>query len=197
MSAVSTPSKKTSYSRVAHDWYVEPGHATDRLLAVEKPFSGTVLDPCCGQGNILRACGRAGINVVGSDIVDRGIGARVQDFSYSIPAFKPASIISNPPFNQAEEFAKLALDHTQDRVCLFLRAAFLEGIKRSAWLKQTPPARVWHFPDRISCVPGHLLGQKQKHSGTTAYAWVVWEHGHKGPYAGYWLPEKTKERSAS
>ncbi|WP_245539121.1 helix-turn-helix domain-containing protein [Saccharibacter floricola] len=192
-----TSSKKTSYNRVAHDWYVEPEHATDRLLAVEKPFSGTILDPCCGQGNILRACGRAGVKAVGSDIVDHGIGARVEDFSAAIPDLKPTSIISNPPFNQAEKFVKLALDHTQGRVCLFLRAAFLEGIKRSEWLKQTPPARVWHFPDRISCVPGHLLGQKQKHSGTTAYAWVVWERGHRGPYAGYWLPEKKKERSAS
>ncbi|WP_264873499.1 helix-turn-helix domain-containing protein, partial [Saccharibacter floricola] len=144
----STSSKKTSYSRVAHDWYVEPEHATDRLLAVEKPFSGTILDPCCGQGNILRACERAGIKAVGSDVVDRGIGARVEDFSAAIPDLKPTSIISNPPFNQAEEFVKTALDHAQDRVCLFLRAAFLEGIKRSEWLKQTPPARVWHFPDR-------------------------------------------------
>ncbi|MXV35953.1 MULTISPECIES: helix-turn-helix transcriptional regulator [unclassified Saccharibacter] len=193
----STSSQKASYSRVAHDWYVEPEHATDRLLAVEKPFSGAVLDPCCGQGNVLRACDRAGIETVGSDIVDRGIDAHIEDFRAAIPAFKPASIISNPPFNQAETFVKIAIDHTQDRVCLFLRAAFLEGIKRSAWLRETPPARVWHFPDRISCVPGHLLGQKQKHNGTTAYAWVVWERGHCGPYAGYWLPEKTKERSAS
>lgn len=92
-----TPSKKKPYTHVDHDQYVEPEHATERLLAVEKPFSGTILNPRCGQGNILWARERAEFKAIGSDIVDRGIGAHVEAFSASIPALKPTTIISNPP----------------------------------------------------------------------------------------------------
>lgn len=36
------------------DWYVEPEGATTALARVER-FNGSILDPCCGGGNVVRA----------------------------------------------------------------------------------------------------------------------------------------------
>lgn len=183
------------YERVQNDWYVEPESVPRRLLAVERPFIGAVLDPCCGQGNVVRAMWDAGLEGAdGCDIAPRLPGALGGCFTETIPGRMPDSIISNPPYNRAQEMAQLALDCTQDRVCLFLRLAFLEGKKRSVWLSNSPLARVWIVPDRVACIPGHLLGAPQKKfSGAIAYAWFVWEHGHHGRPEIDWLPMERKD----
>lgn len=177
------------YERVQNDWYVEPESVTSRLLAVERPFIGGVHDPCCGQGSVGRALERHGVRHTRySDVVPHDYCDSVGCFTRELPRWRMASVISNPPYNRAQEMAQLALDCTQDRVCLFLRLAFLEGKKRSVWLRNSPLARILVLPDRVSCVPGHLLGTPQKNSGSVAYAWFVWEHGHHGRPEIDWLP---------
>lgn len=174
--------QSVTYPRVAYDWYVEPQSVTERLLAAEKPFNGAVLEPCCGQGNVARAFSHhTGREMETADI------RHGMDFRQSIPSMTRASIITNPPYKHAQELAELALQHTTDRVCVFLRLAFLEGRKRSAWMEGSPLARVWVLPDRVNCVPGHLLNQPQRNGGKVAYAWFVWEHGHSGPPHIGWL----------
>lgn len=180
------------YERVQNDWYVEPESVTTRLLAAERPFIGDVHDPCCGQGNTLRAMREAGIlGASGSDIILREPCDVGGCFTQTLPGLMPDSVISNPPYNRAQEVAQVALDCTQDRVCLFLRLAFLEGQRRSVWLKNSPLARVWVLPDRVACIPGSMLGQTQKKfSGSVAYAWFVWEHGYHGRPEIDWLPQE-------
>ena len=48
-----------------------------------------------------------------------------------------------------------------------------------------PPSRVWVFSERITFYP---RGAVKKGSGTTAYAWFVWDHDHAGPTELNWLP---------
>lgn len=56
---------------------------------------------------------------------------------------------------------------------LLLRLAFLEGANRQKTIfAKTPPARIWIFSERITFYPA---GAVQKGSGTTAYAWFVWD----------------------
>ncbi|MXV43484.1 hypothetical protein GS501_00110 [Saccharibacter sp. 17.LH.SD] len=181
---MTTKATRSPYERVESDFYVEPESATDRLLQAERPFFGRIVDPCCGQGNVVRSVKRhlspdSCASCAGYDLVSRDPEFLVNDFRETL-ALGWSSVISNPPYNQAQEFAELALKHTTDRVCLFLRIAFLEGRKRAEWLDKTPLARIYLPADRISCTPGHLLGQKQRHGGTIFYAWFVWEHGHVG-----------------
>lgn len=53
------------------------------------------------------------------------------------------------------------------------RLAFLEGANRARTIfKITPPSRVWVFSERITFYPS---GIEPKGSGTTAYAWYVWD----------------------
>ena len=48
----------------------------------------------------------------------------------------------------------------------------------------TPPSRVWVFSERITFYP---KGVVTAGSGTTAYAWFVWDKAHSGPTELAWL----------
>ena len=167
------------YDRHADDWYVEPSWAVEGLLALERPFSGIVLDPCCGGGNIPRTLCAAGLDGVGSDLRDRGYAPATQaPYASSIPFIRPDSIISNPPYREAQSFVECALEHTSDRVCCLLRLAFLETPKRAAWFRSSGLSRVLVSSRRISMPPGDSGATAS--GGKTAFAWFVWEHGRVG-----------------
>lgn len=172
--------------RAAHDWYVDPPAATEALLRAER-FSGPCWDPACGVGTIPSTLQRAGLDAIGSDIVDRGYRdargvADVVDF-LATPARLIANIISNPPYKLAQDFAECALVMASHKVALLLPLTFLEGGKRCRWLERTPLARVHVFSWRISMPPGELLqaGTVKPEGGKKAFAWFVWEQRWQGP----------------
>ena len=181
--------RDSGYERNENDFYQEPPWATDALLAAERPFLGKVMDPCCGGGNIvLQIMRHKGVAVFGSDIVQRGtLQAYTLPFQASIVQLKPDSIVSNPPYNQAQEFIDCALEHTTDRVCVLLRLAFLEGQKRRDWFKNVPLARVWVSSKRMSMPPGGT--DVKAKGGAIAYAWFVFEKGYQGAPVIGWLPD--------
>jgi hypothetical protein len=58
-------------------------------------------------------------------------------------------------------------------VCHASQVRFLGGRKPSHTIfARTPPSRVWVFSERITFYPA---GAERKGSGTTAYAWFVWD----------------------
>ena len=68
---------------------------------------------------------------------------------------------------------------------LLLRLAFLESANRANTIfHKNPPSRVWVFSERITFYP---KGVKRAGSGTTAYAWYVWDKDHIGPTELAWL----------
>jgi len=147
--------RASGYDRNADDWYVEPAWAVDALLAAEEKFCGTVIDPCCGGGNIPSRLKMAGCDTLSSDIVDRnGASDLIGPFETILPEIPVESVVSNPPYNLAREFIDCALKHTTDRVCVLLRLAFLEGQKRRDWFGTVPLARVWVSSRRMSMPPG-------------------------------------------
>lgn len=88
--------------RRAHDFYAtgEP-EAIRGLLARDGDIiraCGSVWDPACGDGAMVREIRDAGIECVASDLIDRGCdGASVADF-YAFEASQARGIITNPPF---------------------------------------------------------------------------------------------------
>lgn len=173
------------YERHADDWYVEPAWSVEALARVERSFSGVVLDPCCGGGNIPRTLRQRGVDAIGADLRDRGYACgAVAPYTTSIPAISPDSVISNPPYREAQAFVETALTHTTDRVCCLLRLAFLETPDRAAWFRESGLSRVWVSSRRISMPPGDS-GAVAK-GGKVAFAWFVWEHGWSGaPVLGW------------
>ncbi len=150
------------------DFYPTPTWVTRALIANEK-FEGEILEPACGDGAM--SCVLSETNYVrSSDLHDRGYGI-CEDFLTETQLYD--NIITNPPFNLAEKFVEQCRKRTIRKFALLLRLAFLEGARRHrAIFKPFPPSRVWVFSERITMYPS---GTKTAGSGTTAYAWFVWD----------------------
>lgn len=181
------------------DWYVEPERATDQLCAVET-FLGSVVDPCCGGGNIPRALRRNGVEAWGTDIVKRVDGPHVwfcgaADFLSPDYNYRFCNAVMNPPFFRAkglEAFIRKAVDYFPGKVCVFADVKFLAGATRANGLfREHPPQRVWIITPRPSCPPGHVLAEGGKASGGTAdWCWMVWSQQEpKGETRLGWIRE--------
>lgn len=163
-------------------WYVEPESVTRQLLTVER-FVGQVLDPCCGQGNIVRAMIDCGVVAKGSDIVCRAPGENwflgERDFLQS-HVVGWSNIVMNPPFFRAkgaENFIRHALTQASAKVAAFVDIRFLTGAERANGLfAEHPPHRIWMVTPRVSCPPGAYLAAGNKAAGGTAdWCWMVWD----------------------
>jgi len=91
-----------------------------------------VWEPACAEGYMARALNESFSTVYASDIHDYGIGAKVKDFTLDTFDEQPdwpgpvEWIITNPPFNLAQEFILTALSLARVGVAVFVRTSFLE-----------------------------------------------------------------------
>lgn len=165
------------------DFYPTPEWATFALVDNEQ-FVGEIWEPACGDGAMARVLASTGQPVIASDLYNRGFGESGIDFLQSDRLVD--NIVTNPPFNSAEGFVASGLRLARRKFALLLRLAFLEGANRQRTIfAKNPPARVWVFSERITFYPA---GAVQKGTGTTAYAWFVWDKCYSGPVELKWLP---------
>jgi len=171
------------------DFYPTPVWATHALIDNEK-FAGTIWECACGDGSMTRVLKTTGNPVESSDLYDRGFGEIGHDFLQTTR--RATNIITNPPFNSAEGFLRTALQQTDRKIALLLRLAFLESAHRANTIfSVSPPSRVWVFSERITFYPS---GATRAGSGTTAYAWFVWDKAHDGPTELAWFKPGYKAR---
>ncbi len=165
-------------NREKDDFYPTHPGATAALLTVEH-FGQRVWEPACGEGDISKVLSAAGYEVVSHDLVDRGFGVARRDFLMERELQAPA-IVTNPPFKLALPFIRHSLLLGADKVAMFLRLAFLEGVERKAFYEAFPPARIWVMSRRVPMQRGRLSRDGDGH-GVMAFAWFVWERGYSGP----------------
>ena len=152
------------------DFFPTPEWATHALIDNEE-FEGTIWEPACGDGTMAEVLKQTGCPVEASDLYDRGYGESGIDFLHAHRLVD--NIVTNPPYNSAEGFVRAGVAQSRRKFGLLLRLAFLEGANRQKTIfAKTPPARIWIFSERITFYPA---GAVQKGSGTTAYAWFVWD----------------------
>lgn len=164
------------------DFFPTPRWATFALAESEK-FSGDIWECACGDGAMSRVFEESGAKVFSSDLYDRGYGESGLDFLS--PTRTADNIITNPPYNCAEGFVASGVKTANKKFALLLRLAFLEGSNRANTIfAKSPPARVWVFSERITFYPS---GVEPKGSGTTAYAWFVWDKDAPGTTQLKWL----------
>jgi len=164
------PTQKRRADLDGPDFYPTPPWATFALIDNEK-FSQNIWECACGDGSMSEVFLNAGYDVKSSDLYDRGYGEGDKDFLQSNTKFD--NIITNPPFHSAEGFVKKCTELTNNKFALLLRLAFLESANRANTIFHVnPPSRVWVFSERITFYP---KGVKRGGSGTTAYAWYVWD----------------------
>ncbi|SMH37463.1 hypothetical protein [Mesorhizobium australicum] len=164
------PTMKRFADLAGPDYFPTPAWATYALMDNER-FEGEIWECACGDGAMSRILKTKGNVVRSSDLFDRGFGTIGIDFT---TAQTPAdNIVTNPPYNSAEAFVRSGVTLARCKFALLLRLAFLEGANRSRTIfAECPPSRVWVFSERITFYPA---GAAQAGSGTTAYAWFVWD----------------------
>lgn len=183
------PTTKRKADLDGPDFFPTPAWATFALIENE-PFRGDIWECACGDGAMTEVLKETGNVVASSDLYDHGYGEIGHDFLTTTR--RSRNIITNPPFHSAEGFVASALKNTESKFALLLRLAFLEGANRARTIfHQHPPSRVWVFSERITFYPKDA---ERAGSGTTAYAWLVWDKGHSGPSQLAWFEPGFKAR---
>ncbi len=171
------------------DFFPTPRWATFALIDNER-FEGEIWECACGNGAMSRVLEETGCSVPSSDLYDRGHGDAGIDF---LTVTRQAdNIITNPPYNSAEGFVANGVKLARRKFALLLRLAFLEGAKRARTIfAECPPSRVWVFSERITFYP---IGVEVKGTGTTAYAWFVWDKDAPNGTELHWLKPGYRKR---
>jgi len=159
------------------DYFPTPPWATRALFqSVILPmgfvhYNDVCLEPACGGGHMVKVLQEYFDKVESCDIADYGQD-RIADFLSKDVEQECDFIITNPPFNLAEEFVTKALSMTRKLVAVFARTQFMEGIGRYERLfKPNPPTIIAQFSERVPIVKGRLSATA---STATSYAWFVW-----------------------
>lgn len=84
-------------------------------------------------------------------------------------------------------FVQRALESVRPggKVAMFLKVQFLEGQKRGAFFKDTPPRTVYISRSRLACYKNGDMSAKPE--SAIAYAWYVWEKGFTGDPVIKWF----------
>lgn len=165
------------------DFFPTPSWATYALIDNER-FEGDIWESACGDGAMSNVLADTGRPVRSSDLYDRGFGEVGIDFLETPD--RATNIVTNPPYNAAEGFVRSGLAAADKKFALLLRLAFLEGANRQRSIfSVAPPSRVWVFSERITFYPANA---ERKGSGTTAYAWFVWDKNASGTELRWFQP---------
>jgi hypothetical protein len=182
----------------SRDYAPTPPWATRALLKVALPELRVDLrhkvlsEPACGEGHIAEVLREVSDFVFATDIHGYGYsGQPCLDFLTSSNEANGTAdwIITNPPFNKAEEFALKAFEMAKEGVAFFVRLQWLEGVGRYERLFNiAPPALVAIFSERV---PLHMGRWEPDGDTMTAYCWVIWRKNN-GPFATktrlFWIP---------
>lgn len=189
----SSRTRLTNGGRQSQDFYRTPPIATRVLLEKER-FPGRIWGPACGDGAMVKVLRESGYNVFATDLYDYGFGDTCSlDFLEVSDLGDCESIITNPPFKLADEFALHALSLPGLRkLVLFQRTAWMEGMARYKKLWSLhPPTRVWILSFRVTLWRGNDPGVKET-GGCMSTSWYVWDLDNPlpGPPQIGWIAEK-------
>jgi hypothetical protein len=180
----SSQSRRASFAERGLDLYETPSVAVEALLRVEH-LPRHIWEPACGRGAIVNVLRSAGHSVVATDIADYGLpitppGYWNRDFLLEPDAPEGTEcILTNPPFQLAEEFVEHALE-LSPLVIMLLRLAFMESERRCHILEDRGLARIHVFRKRLPMMHRDGWEGRKANSGM-AFAWFVWDCVYRGP----------------
>lgn len=188
------------HERHPDDLYATPAWVT-RAILPHVHLGPRVLDPCAGDGAILRVLQAAGLgmeHVAGLEFDGaRAKACREAGFScietdaLRRPWDRPSGVIMNPPFKLAMEFVEKALAEVRlGEVVVLLRLAFLESRARAAFHRKHP-SDVFVLAQRPSFAHGK--------TDSAAYGWFRWNTAAPRPGRIVVLPDgpTDEERAAA
>lgn len=186
-----------SFTRTApkngQDFYPTPAWATKALMErFEGMFLEDFWEPSCGQGHIAKVLTKYG-NVMCTDLYDYGYGTSGVDFLNAEVPKNVKTIITNPPYNLANEFVIKAIEHIKsgkiEHAAFLLRLQFLESNKRYKEIfEQRCLQKIYVFSERLTF---------KQLSNAVCYAWFIWSRNSYfvggSPYIE-WFPPGTRDK---
>lgn len=165
------------------DYYPTPKNVTTALMdflfqedRIDKDYN--IWECACGEGAMSEVIKSYGINVFSSDISNTEYGIPYIDFLNPQNNQQFDGIITNPPFNQSEQFIKKAL--TQSRlVCMLLKSQYWHAKRRFELFENLPPAYVLPLTWRPDFLEHERIEGERKGSPTMEVAWSIWMRGYK------------------
>lgn len=168
----------TRYDRHEHDLYETPDWCTEALLDHWMP-RGTVWEPACGDGAIVRVLVNRGRKVIASDIKPGISSASTTDFlTHNSPGDGLLSIVTNPPYRYAERFVRKALCLTERSggdVCMLLRHEWDCAASRKDLFTEKPFAMKVVLTKRPRWIADSTGSPRHN------FGWFVWSWTHNGP----------------
>lgn len=165
----------SGYDRIAGDHYATPSWVVDELIKVEY-LPEPIWEVAPGDCHIVRALEAQGKKVVWheGDFFDQE----------PFPGFC-RSIVTNPPFNQAEKFIRRALKLTEEadgRVAMLLPVTFDCAKRRVDLFSKHPFKAKYILTTRI-----RWENIEQKTNGpSTNHAWYIWDWtSDRQPFMGW------------
>jgi hypothetical protein len=187
------PSTADDGERNALDLYETPAWMTASLLH-HHPFfdSDIVLEPCAGDGSIVRALGRAGFNTIITNDLNVSHAADYHEDASRLEfwersEFGPVDwVITNPPFGSAFAILEQSVLLARFGVAFLLRKTFIEPTRqRGPWFSVHPPTR-------MIGLPRHRFRGKGQDS--CAVDWYIWERNPRRELAPIVIDHKAKGR---
>lgn len=191
---MSSTNRHNADKRHIADYYVTPVDDIVKFLSAFDEevtlniWGRQILDPCAG-GDELHAMSypkalKEYYAIKDEDIIrtidirEDSLAENKSDYLHTKLNYKPFVIISNPPFNQAIEFIKKALDDVADDgyVMMLLRLNFLETKARKDFFDNYMPSWIFVHHKRMSFTDA---------GGTdsVAYCHMVWKKGSYPKFA--------------
>lgn len=186
------------------DLFPTPPWATRALLREVLPAlavdtsSLTAWEPASGLAHMSDVLSEAFASVHSSDVHDYGYQDSVGSFiglgaDVAMPPGPIDWVITNPPFNLAEEFALRALEVAEYGVALIVRSNWSEGQDRYKNIfSQHRPSLIVQFSERVPMVKERW----DPEAGTaTAYSWFIWMRGQTGLTQFDWIRPGAESRN--
>ena len=140
------------------------------------------------RGYLIKGLEDYSDNIIGTDIMDYGYFGHMatMDFTKEQIINNPDWVITNPPFNKAEEFIDVSMKIANKGCAFILRTSFLESKGRYDRIYNVnPPSKVAQFVERVPMLKGRY---DPKGTTATSYMWFVWEKQHTCSTEMVWIP---------
>lgn len=170
--------------REPDEFYPTPPEPIRALLSAELPRLrefACVWDASAGDGALVREMEAVGLDVVASDLVDRGAGFEIKSF-YDFDRAPSKCSVQNPPFDQCgwgngrARWLRHALDTLDiDYMALLMNWSWPGAGGLAQFWSEHPPARVYLMRWKID-----FTGQG---APPMLNAWFIWDKSWKGETA--------------
>lgn len=191
---------ESGYARIANDAYFTPAWVTLELTKfigdrLRKRLAGPriwIWEPACGNGAIVNVLRNIGFRVYATDIAvydgfapDDLIDFMAPKLDLERIAAHCGAIITNPPYDKAEEFVERALVHTSRGgiVCMLLRHEWDCAASRGRLFSP-----MGNFAHKLVLTKRPRWSAENKASPRHNFAWFIWDVEHVGAPTIHYAP---------